>query len=326
MTRPEVFALLGLSSTGAERLPDGYHSEVSSITDQSDGRRKVLKVIGGKMRTPMTAAQAAELCSDIIAYRNKLEQAGIRIPPLDGISILENRELGGYEVIEVSGFRGRSLEQEVRASDDEQAVALFCEIVHAIRPVLAERVGIHDLKVGIDPKPANFTRDEGGALWYVDTMPPRHRKRGIPIIECTPPKTEMAYKVGYFRHFTVHGVLTVLLTQVSRLHPRSHAKIKEAAVGFAREFFPDSVPQLNDSTVHRIVHGRELEILQGMSAMDMYTLREIACQLAGQRPELTKGWLEELYGHTHFDIEEGVPEGSLRQAKQMLHEALLQQQ
>lgn len=324
-TRANIRHLQVLSSLGFDDisrfdfLPGGYNSDVIAIV--TSGRERVSKLIGGK-KNVLTREEAEELAKDIRTYQALLEETGMRIAPLEDIKLHYNLERGGSEILQISGHHGASVESVFRDGDDTAVTGVLRMMLEQLHFIFARLSADGDLSVGIDPKPGNFTRDELGQLWFVDTMPPRFRKDGHALVEYPAPKTRAGYEVGYRRHFTVAGVLLVLQTQTCRLNPRYRHIVKREIDAFVAEHFPQAHMDLSahDARVQRVVAGRQIDDIAVMTEEQVYLMREIACEIAYQNGH--DGWLDRLFVVTHF--EDGVHPHHLEEAKRLLRGVLTQ--
>jgi hypothetical protein len=156
-------------------------------------------------------------------------------------------------------------------------------------------------QVGIDPKPENFVFSDGH-VEYVDFMPPRFRQGQRALVEYPEPTTNQGYELGLWKHFTPEGILTILLTQLTRIRP---------------EYFPLFLEEIenwlgsNGSWVAEVRHSLRTWILPSHDrdvaasaierAANPYQLRLVACQMAFPGGCLNDGGLEQLFRMSHYE-------------------------
>lgn len=316
----EVLTSLNLPAAHVEILSGGFHSDVILVVD-SGAVPKVVKIIGGK--TPMSEREARILAENITTYHDLLEQAGIRVAPLHGIELLENRERGGVDVVQIAQYSGRSIDAHVRNANPEGVRGVILGILEVLAPIFAHRESSGDLTIGIDPKPSNFTLSREGVISFVDTMPPRFRKDGVALVEFPGVKDPDHYRIAYERHYTVAGVLLVLETQMNLLNTPAREAIRETIRHAARNTDPAAHAVLRglDDDVEQILSAEGESVLDALTAKDMYLLRMLGCAIVSRQRVLPPDWLKELFVHTHFDIEDGITEEHLNAAKDMIRSA-----
>jgi len=196
------------------------------------------------------------------------------------------------------------------------------QILDQLKLILSHRATNGDLLVGVDPKPANFTRDQG-KVWYVDLMPPRFRRDdGQVVLEYPQPRTDIGRSYGYFRHFTVPGVLFLLQTQIARLNPGLLRDVMREIDIFCKAFAPEALACLRNlnERVREIVEGKQVCQIHGFGPADGYNMRAIGCAVAA-KIGITPDWLSDLFRLSHF--EDGIPDERLDQVKSLLEREIL---
>jgi len=294
-------------------LPDGFNSIVKLIL--YNGSNYVIKIIGSK-KDPLSKSDAEELLADLEVYHKLLAGTGINMPEILKSEVISaDGTPGQYVIAQLLPFVGCNVEsifrngnlQEVR----ECLVKMWAEV---LCPLFSQRHnGTTHLEIGIDPKPANFTlhNDE---MYFVDLMPPRFRKYGIPLVEYPVPVTVEGQEVGYHKHFTVAGMLRVLYLQLCRLRPQFHAM-----------FYCTLRLLLEDMDAGRADFMEYIEMIPDVSTLSSefilekisktacpYQIRCLAVNLLGHDQNL----LERVFQLTHF--EDGIPNQTLDEVRAIL--------
>lgn len=253
----------------------GHHTEVVFV----DGR--VIKLIPGKL-APLTMEEATGLAEAMQQYRVVLMEVGVPVPEIYCTQVARSEESGQVAIIMECENAGQDLRGEiVLPAMALQTVQSILGLIHGLLRHTTNPTS-HDLLVGIDPKPANFCRDEKGVINFVDLMPPRFKdKRGRLWSEHPEPQTSTGQRVAYWRNFEQCGVLIVLLLHLCRRHPGLRSQfvasiLNEArALGIEQEFHHHAAldfTQLNrDAKLTAIDQLRE--------PMDVFRGRNIACAL-----------------------------------------------
>jgi hypothetical protein len=222
----------------------------------------------------------------------------MRTPDISRIEILSSS--AGSDLVIIAPFEGHDAERYL-LGEFIPTEKVLDGILYSLDPLLASHRDCV-LEIGIDPKPANFVSHDGNIYSYVDWMPPRFRKNGMPLVEYEPPKSEAGFRFAYWRSYNVVGVLSVLQSQLSRLLPMSRALIKARVLDYAASFTQSVVDALNQrpsETVFQTDVGTASNIIQGFSPEQLYELREIACELVF-RQRAGADLVQEVFRLTHF--------------------------
>ncbi|MDP2933078.1 MAG: hypothetical protein Q8N81_03010, partial [bacterium] len=166
------------------------------------------------------------------------------------------------------------------------------------------------LDLGVDPKPANFVSRNGNNFHYVDWMPPRFVKNGIPLVEYEPPKSRQGQELAYFRSYDLRGILLVLQSQLSKLNPLARTAVKSLILKFAGEVDPKIqgyLSSLVSETVFSASGSEVAHLVSQLQPQNIYELREIACELVC-RGRANSDFLAKAFQLTHFydDVPEVV--------------------
>lgn len=336
----------------------GFNTEVLFIRYEEDGRRKVEKRIGAK-REGFSLEEAGEILKDLVYYQHLLCALGVPMPAIDadGFSIrydpTRNKALV-YAISDWTGFdieylmnvvRGRS----VKRKHTDFFAPIVQQMVCILKRVCADRISPTETRVGIDPKPSNFTIDEKGEMWYVDPFPPRYRKlwqnegtdsRGEPIIEWHPLRTTLGRELGYFKYYDVRGIFLGLTAQLARICPREKVFFENICLEFFEGALTPSVwqefvqelsrapwrilrqtlqvsPEKDSRILQRCRHIIQKCFQKKLFGVDyhVYTLREFALELA-YAGYMTEEEMEEFFYASHF--EEELPPERLHALQEML--------
>ncbi|MBI5466513.1 MAG: hypothetical protein HY974_04465 [Candidatus Kerfeldbacteria bacterium] len=273
-----------------EPLEGGYNSEVTLI---SHPHHLVVKLFGGKKGIDLTPDGAVTLAMQIARYRTLLHQAGIIVPDFLDWAISRDELDGKMYLAVVEPYCGVNTAQVLRgATTTEEGMRVLRGILDAIAPLLTAISSIEHPQVGIDPKPENFTNG-GSPYTFIDFMPPRFREGDTYLVEYPQPTTELGYTLGKWKHFTVQGICTILLTQLARIHPK-YFELFRAEISTWLE--------VNG-------HGSECSYFVGLGRVDReyiaqlenpYEMRLVMCALAsrnGASPPL----VDQFFRLTHFE-------------------------
>jgi len=299
------------------RLPSGYHAKVFLLNQSA--LPVVLKIIS---KPELADGQLArQLLADMGLYADELRRIGVQSPSIDAQLLFSD---GQWHLVITSPYRGLDVSTTIASAPAEHSLNVVTDILTLLRQFFLHPVATQslELQVGVDPKPANFTRDEQNQLNFVDTMPPRARRDGQPIVEFPIPQSAAGYQVAYFRHFDMRGILVVLQTQLCRLRPQSRSEFRSTIRQFADEFRGNGlVTFLDEFAGTRFVAAGEtgrLEIIESLGTDDMYEMRDIGTQLIEENPDLY-GFeiLEQVFALSHFFHDNPAP-GNIELAKKIL--------
>lgn len=293
-------------------IPGGSHSTVVLMGDV------VLKVVADKKR-PMNEETARGFAEAMIRYDELLQRAGLHTPTPIEVEVVRNVDTGIWTIVQRAPFAGRDLAVLLREEKPEAVEASVAQLIAVLRSPLHAVFRGNELYVGIDPKPANFTRDWLGVLSFVDLFPPRYRDDdGQVYVEYPEPTTAAGQEVAYFRHFDRRGILLVLLSQLSRLRPELRAFFKRKVWAFADEFYLGD--WFRDSVVEKFLAADEASrcrIILGLTAKHLYDMREIACELvAASGGFYTRDDLDRIFHISHFN--DGLHVNTVRRIKLVL--------
>jgi len=313
---PIRFKLVGSLQFNVDQFeirPGGSHCDVAIVA--MDGNNRFIKVIGGK-KGKFTEEGAKLMASDIVAYEQELITVGIPVPCDTEIRILFDDEKDDYKILHIAPYLGHDADYWLTKDLTTMREATE-SLVDVVRCALAQTITGTELRVGFDPKPANFARSRAGAKFcYIDTMPPRFRKGKRVLAEYPEPTTESGKELAYFRFFDQRGVLQVLFVQLCRIRPFQRPFFFKQIARLAEEFevsdyFLDSPAAIFARDNPR----RRLTIVDRLEAKDLYWLRDCACHLTWEH-KMTAIQLEEFFLITHF--KDGLPSSSLQEAKEAL--------
>src|SRR3989339_13031 len=285
---------IGVNGNAVE-LPHGYHTRVFSV----DG--SVIKVISKPELSDLTLA--SQLADDILRYATELERIGVQSPALQ-VNLVDYN--GRWNLVVTSSFCGLDVSERLSRSSVEDCTKIADSILTMLRQFFLNPVqgGSLEIQAGVDPKPANFCLD-GHGLHFVDCMPPRIRRSGIAIVEFPAPVSKQGYQMAYFRHFDMRGILAVLQTQLCRLRPEFRPMFRQILRQFAEEFRGNGlVCYLDEFVGSRFVTANtanRLAIIHSLRCDDMYEMRDIACQLALEDPNVARQTkVEKIFTLSHF--------------------------
>lgn len=164
----------------------GFHSEVSLVEHQ--GKSFVRKSYGHKAGG-FAPEQARALAMHMQTFVDAAQEIGIPVTRPASRIIEPNGHPGAVTLVEMVPYVGVDLRQRFSnpaLSNDE--------VIGDIEQYLQMHNQAWDtgFRISLDPPPANFCRDEdGGRVWYIDTMPPRHKVNGqIRVSEWPEPPEE----------------------------------------------------------------------------------------------------------------------------------------
>ncbi|MBI4415329.1 MAG: hypothetical protein HY566_03795 [Candidatus Kerfeldbacteria bacterium] len=285
------------------RVRSGSHSVVHRTHLNGHGGPVIIKEIRKKFPS---AADISALGRDVVEYANRLNRCGVATPqPIAVFPVIEGDTC---YLTTVDPFVGDDLEVAITSGEREvclRAVDDLLEVLLRLSSRCTEPDGC-ELEVGIDPKPANFTRDDSGAVHYVDLMPPRWRKNGYPMVEYPAPRSEFGQQVAYFRHYDLRGLLVVLRTQLCRLRPTLRPLFVERLQAFTQRL-PGEVARYHTSFAgtrfSSLDRQGRLALIGKLTDGQIYEMRDIACQLAYEQTHnhgAADGFLEQVFHLTHF--------------------------
>lgn len=295
---------------GAEPLSSGFNTDVYFFDQE------VLKVIGDLKRPKekkinLTSAQATWLGNSIALYEGQLKAAGMLMP--SGFNWLIDQldeDPSHYFLIVRQQFVGRqNAKVELKAANSEtQIQQITGDILMAMEPIfLKENLG----QLGIDPLPENFLYYQGG-IYYVDLFPPRCKVEDRFITEYPEPISQIGQQLGYWKHYTIEGLMVVFLTQLARIRPDYFKlyweEVNKRLIDHGQRKASDNINQWILSTSNHSVSAVG-------KVSNPYQLRLIACQLAA-RNELDPILLEKIFGITHY--EDGDFILALKSAKRLI--------
>lgn len=312
----EVLAQLGFNGI-LFKLPSGYHAEVFRI--ETGASAEVLKVIS---KPELADSQLAhQLVADMALYAAELQRIGVRSPMIK-TELLQSAQQ--RHLVITSPYCGVDVSKAIATAPLSHSLQIVSDILGLLRqfflhPLMPKSL---ELQVGVDPKPANFTRDSENQLNFVDTMPPRARRDGQPIVEFPKPQSAEGCRVAYFRHFDMRGILIVLQTQLCRLRPHDRSKFCTLIRQFATEFHGNGLVTFLDQFVGtRFIQAdrdSRIEIIDSLGTDDMYEMRDICAQLVEENPEVyDQEILERIFHLSHFFHDNPTP-GNTTLAKKIL--------
>ncbi|MDD2807306.1 MAG: hypothetical protein PHW95_02175 [Patescibacteria group bacterium] len=302
-----------LKLTGrVELLPSGFYSSVVLVVE--NGHKKVVKLIRKPELNEQAIAQ--QLGDDIVAYGAELLRRGVRSPQVKVRLLGDVGE--GWDVVVEAPFQGTDVAHLLLEADESDSVRLTRGMLGMISALFDYPLESgFELQIGIDPKPDNFTVSETGEMHYIDLMPPRYRRDGVPIVEFPEPTTDIGKKVAYYRYYDMRGILTVLRSQLCRnrfdLRPLFRRLIAEFAAqypGLGRHMGLS----VGEVFVDANLSGR-LAIIEALAGDDMYAMRDIVTQLAFENPLYRHPCIDKVFHLSHFYQEAPSPENVCRVKK-----------
>jgi hypothetical protein len=309
------------SGSEVEFLPGGFHSVSMRVTH--NGKDIVVKVISNKPGLNRKLAAEA-LANNLLYYHELLVRAGVKVPPKTRVELLHNGKM--YDVILIMPYTGRNAEEIIISASRTEALEVASMILMTIKPVLV-RCSVNErsleLRVGIEPKPANLTLTDNGEMYYVDLMPPRFVLGREVLVEFTAPRSKQGFTLAYFRHFDIRGILFLLQTQLARLRPELIDDFKDLICEFAKTL-PNSgritrfLTRGKWEKVFKVPHWRARRIIDSLMPKDMYPIRHIACEAVARNPELySEEVLEEIFRLSHF-VDDVPNMENIRKARRIL--------
>lgn len=288
-----------------EPLEGGYNSEVYRLRDGGDGL--VVKFVGGKKQMSLQLEDAQLLGERAVRYRQLLKEIGVVVPDyLEWLLGYDSHNL--LRLVLVEPYRGVSAKEFLKAGTERECVEVLHCILHAMEPLLLSESGL--TRVGIDSKPENFVVCDG-VYTFVDVMPPRFVDKGKYLVEYPEPKTEQGCMLGKWKHFTIEGILTVLLTQLARIRPKLYPLFKSAISDWCRGRIALELPSAD---------GVSRQYYQSLT--NPYTMRLFACDL-GSRDGISPSLIEDFFQLTHFeDVLLETDIFSAQQVLKSLHESI----
>lgn len=307
------------------RVKLGSHAIVSRV--QVDGESYMVKEI---RKDFADEKQVIALGADMVAYAEQLNAVGVPAPvPLEICPIWYDDVL---YLTTIDPDVGNDVEMQLLNGDEGCCLHIVRDMLEIVGGLFRRTANARslELEVGIDPKPANFASSRSRQMFYVDLMPPRFRKNGRPIVEYPEPKSRQGYELAYYRHYDQRGLLEVLQTQLCRLRPACRREFVGAIREFAQAFSLDLVDHLDIFPGTRFSATtscrRRGEIIEGLPDDAMYAVRDIACQLAFEQPEICGvDTLQTIFDLSHFHAD--TPDRKqMDQAKRMLLEMVFDHQ
>ncbi len=332
---PDSLSLLH-SQTFLQR--GGYNSEVLFVIQAEGGEKKIVKRIGA-LRGGFPFAVAEEIIKDIIVYQGQLELLGVPIPPIERPHLTVEVDGGRTHIVLTSPWTGNNIEVVMKhtypstpAKRSEPLIRSLCQIVALVG---ADRISDWECRLGFDPKPSNFTRDEDGKIWYIDPYPARFRKNGKAIIEWKELQTELGRSLGYFKYFDLRGIFLSLSSQLARIRPELKEffdsvvldEVSHLVPPFQFEMFRAELEDAPWRHIRRMLdsHSPSQDIQRAICQSlgrklfgvdyNVYTLREIALELA-RTERMSIEELETFFNESHF--EEEMPPERLQYLKNVL--------
>ena len=281
-----IFHDLGLQAYSVQELTGGFYSLVKLVLHHEE--TLVCKIIGCKQQR-FSYRVAHELVENLDQYHAYLQESNINLPKILDVRVLEAHHLSGqYLVAQLSQYVGENTAYIIQNAAPQETLQCLQQILSdvLIPFFMTHAMTSGDLAVGIDPKPANFTRN-GHKMFYVDLMPPLIRKNGIPLSDYPAPETNFAKDRSYYRYYTITGVIHMLYLQTCRLRPNLHQQIYESlrlglcASGLHKAWkkFQAIVPQLQCLLVTEL----KQRIIQTTCA---YELRSLGVPILADEKEL----------------------------------------
>lgn len=283
-----------------EMLPAGYHSSVLLVGGNDN--RRVIKIISKPELTEMVIAQ--QLADDIQAYAQELQEKEL-VSPLIEIDLLGNGGL--VDIVISSPFCGPDASRIMKSAPQARCQEIASKILDLLRCLFRHSLipGGFELQTGIDPKPDNFTVDDFGVMNYIDLMPPRYRRDGVALLEFPEPFSAKGRQLAYFRHYDMRGILTVLQTQLCRVRPTLRPEFQKLIRQFIKEFrgngLSDYFNYLPSFQFCRASQSERFQIVDSLHQDDIYSMRDIVCQLVSEQPDqYGEIEIEKVFHLSHF--------------------------
>ncbi|MFZ5390988.1 MAG: hypothetical protein ACOZAJ_01795 [Patescibacteria group bacterium] len=275
------------NSLNVEHLPAGfYNSDVAIISKET---RKVVKIFSGRPGMPLTPESAVISGKRISEYRNRLAKMGMEVSSFFNWVIAIDEETGLPSVVMIEPYCGPDVATLLRQADDDGCLQLERGLLGTLEPIIKSGLSGR-LSVGIDAQPSNFTWLDG-RYTFIDFTPPRYLEGENYLIEDPQPKTKEGYDLGFWRYYTPEGILSVFLSQLTRIRPKMFSRFKDLLVSW-----------LNDNDVSLAQQFKNLSInLDNLnSIINPVQLRLIMCDLISRNGAS----IEEVGGFfklTHFE-------------------------
>ncbi|MFA6908902.1 MAG: hypothetical protein WC289_03355 [Patescibacteria group bacterium] len=277
-------------------LPSGYHSDVILLTDTGNGKKEVLKIISKD--DFKNEGIAKQLGDDIRLYHSELLKVGIPTSESLTYQLLQRESI--WTLIVRMPYHGIDLQQQLKRGD-LSATAATLQILRSINPLLK----LNRFPIGIDTKAANFTSNgpDDEKACYIDLMPARIRRDGKPVVDWPDTLTGKAYRLAHWRSFTPAGIITVFLSQISRVRIDCRVEIKTALREFLRaEGLTSLIEYLESAPWEGFANKsgqQQRQIVDTLKSHDLYVFREIAQELVSAN-RMPAEELEKIFQKTHF--------------------------
>lgn len=282
-----------ISIKNAQIIGSGSHSKVYSV--ENNNTSHVFKIIGSNENIFPTKHEATDMVEKIIEYDQILNNIGLPTPKIIDIGIYTSELTGFHQIFIITTYEGNSLEYVLLTGSLVECFEVTNEILRSTQPLFDHKNDGELVNFGFDIKPANYTNN-GQQLIYVDSYPPRING----ALDFPEPQSNEAKEVAYFRSFTIPGILLTLQNQLSRLRPEFRPMFKKIILAFANRYGVDDF--FRESLFEKFIYlsdGEKVRIIKELGPEQMYTLREIACELAA-RDSIKKKDMENIFHLTHF--------------------------
>lgn len=302
----------------------GFNSDILLYHYYKGAEDKIVSRYGAE-KGGFTFKEGIKMMKDIMSYQKELKRYFVPLPPTDDI-ILEYHPLKKRAIVVKSELWtgndiSKIIEQSKSKEEIKKIVIKMCDI---IIPICRKRFNGLKTRVGIDPRPANFTIDDDGKMWFVDIFPPRFRKKGKPFVEWPSPKNKIGRDLGYFKHFDIRGIMLCATAQLARAKPELKEFFERIVFGEFKKIFSKTEYKnfLLELKIAPWIKLREITGKADFSKKDLdeakniiltfqknkifdvdyniYTLREIALEFAF-REIITKDDLEDFFKKSHFE-------------------------
>lgn len=296
------------------------HNRVVFLAANGD-TQKVIKVFGESVEINLQDMGA--FCQCLLNYRQALEKANVPVPTQSETQIIinTNRDSGKLNVTEISPFFGKGLEDELLQAGPKKCQVITRMILGSIKGLLKKTLPNTPLllQVGIDLIPRNFTLNT--ALHYVDLVPPKIWLKGKFLLEIPEPQDKETIQLGIWRHYSKKGIFQVLLVQLCKLRPELKPLFEKEIISFLEQAGEKEVLNFFSQRPALLQDPKKLILLaQNLGFPELYTLRDIACQLCFLG-KLSQNQLAEIFVLSHF-TSQPLSERKMKAIKQILRNCL----
>ncbi len=287
---------------GREYLVDRvFGGSNNSYVLRSEG--SVIKLYGEKANVPMD--EVGQFIAHIYMFHLRLAEVGVCVPPVEQlvVRVARNPRTGKLMVIHETPFMGESLEDRlIEAKTAQKAILIIRSILGCLEPLLRLNPKMDMRSVGVDSAIRNFVSENGGAAVYTDDVPPKLKIGGTYLLEKPEVTDPATRKIGIYRHYSVAGLMNVLLVHASRLLPEYYPDFqRELARWLRRRHLYVSLRKFEQRLGGKKFKGTadDIPLIKSLGFSRIYVLRELACYYASLGL-LSQTELDQFFTTSHF--------------------------